>query len=42
MNKVSELLKVAEQVGIDKGDIPDLTKVQSDERHWALLPLTHA
>jgi len=24
--KVSELLKVAEQVGIDKGDIPDLTK----------------
>jgi len=33
MNKVSELLKVAEQVGIDKGDIPDLTKVQSDERH---------
>ena len=27
MTKVSELLKVAEQVGIDKGDIPDLTKV---------------
>ncbi|XP_060092589.1 clathrin coat assembly protein AP180 [Heteronotia binoei] len=27
MTRVSEFLKVAEQVGIDKGDIPDLTQV---------------
>lgn len=40
--KVSELLKVAEQVGIDKGDIPDLTKAPSSlldalEQHIASL-----
>ena len=40
MNKVSEMLKVAEQVGIDKGDIPDLTKAPSSlldalEQHLA-------
>lgn len=29
MEKVSEFLKVAEQVGIEKGDIPDLTQVRS-------------
>lgn len=34
MNKVSELLKVAEQVGIDKGDIPDLTKVMEGLFYW--------
>jgi len=28
-SKVSDLLKVAEQVGIDKGEIPDLTKAPS-------------
>ncbi|XP_019375961.1 PREDICTED: clathrin coat assembly protein AP180 isoform X12 [Gavialis gangeticus] len=27
MTRVSEFLKVAEQIGIDKGDIPDLTQV---------------
>ena len=27
MDRVSEFLKVAENVGIDKGEIPDLTKV---------------
>ena len=27
MDRVAEFLKVAENVGIDKGDIPDLTKV---------------
>ncbi|XP_047414041.1 clathrin coat assembly protein AP180 isoform X5 [Sciurus carolinensis] len=29
MTRVSEFLKVAEQVGIDKGDIPDLTQAPS-------------
>ncbi|XP_076826186.1 phosphatidylinositol-binding clathrin assembly protein LAP-like [Clavelina lepadiformis] len=29
MSKVSDLLKVAEQVGIDKGEIPDLTRAPS-------------
>lgn len=29
MDNVSEFLKVAENVGIDKGDIPDLTKAPS-------------
>ncbi|XP_076371714.1 phosphatidylinositol-binding clathrin assembly protein LAP-like [Tachypleus tridentatus] len=29
MNKVAEFLKVAEDIGIDKGDIPDLTKAPS-------------
>lgn len=29
MDKVGEFLKVAENVGIDKGDIPDLTKAPS-------------
>lgn len=29
MDRVSEFLKVAENVGIDKGDIPDLTKAPS-------------
>jgi hypothetical protein len=29
MDKVAEFLKVAENVGIDKGDIPDLTKAPS-------------
>ena len=42
MNKVSEMLKVAEQVGIDKGDIPDLTKAPNSlldalEQHLAHL-----
>lgn len=27
MDRVGEFLKVAENVGIDKGEIPDLTKV---------------
>jgi len=29
MDRVGEFLKVAENVGIDKGEIPDLTKVCS-------------
>lgn len=29
MDRVGEFLKVAENVGIDKGEIPDLTKVYS-------------
>ncbi|XP_013385123.1 phosphatidylinositol-binding clathrin assembly protein isoform X4 [Lingula anatina] len=42
MDKVSEFLKVAEQVGIDKGDIPDLAKAPSSlldalEQHLASL-----
>nr|XP_026693570.1 phosphatidylinositol-binding clathrin assembly protein LAP-like [Ciona intestinalis] len=42
MEKVSEMLKVAEQVGIDKGDIPDLTKAPSSlldalEQHLAAM-----
>ena len=42
MNKVSDMLKVAEQVGIDKGDIPDLTNAPSSlldalEQHLAHL-----
>lgn len=28
MDRVAEFLKVAENVGIDKGDIPDLTRVR--------------
>ena len=28
MDRVGEFLKVAENVGIDKGEIPDLTKVR--------------
>uniref|UniRef100_H2Y6B5 ENTH domain-containing protein n=1 Tax=Ciona savignyi TaxID=51511 RepID=H2Y6B5_CIOSA len=42
MEKVSEMLKVAEQVGIDKGDIPDLTKAPNSlldalEQHLAAM-----
>ncbi|CAL8074803.1 unnamed protein product [Orchesella dallaii] len=42
MDKVSEFLKVAEAVGIDKGEIPDLTKAPSSllealEQHLATL-----
>ena len=42
MNRVSEMLRVAEQVGIDKGDIPDLTKAPNSlldalEQHLAQL-----
>ncbi|XP_017775111.1 PREDICTED: phosphatidylinositol-binding clathrin assembly protein LAP-like isoform X6 [Nicrophorus vespilloides] len=42
MDRVGEFLKVAENVGIDKGDIPDLTKVPSSllealEQHLAAL-----
>ncbi|XP_055378095.1 phosphatidylinositol-binding clathrin assembly protein LAP isoform X16 [Condylostylus longicornis] len=42
MDKVGEFLKVAENVGIDKGDIPDLTKAPSSlldalEQHLAQL-----
>ncbi|XP_046435379.1 phosphatidylinositol-binding clathrin assembly protein LAP isoform X15 [Neodiprion virginianus] len=42
MNSVGEFLKVAENVGIDKGDIPDLTKAPSSlldalEQHLASL-----
>uniref|UniRef100_A0A0L8GFG0 AP180 N-terminal homology (ANTH) domain-containing protein n=1 Tax=Octopus bimaculoides TaxID=37653 RepID=A0A0L8GFG0_OCTBM len=42
MDKVSEFLKVAENVGIDKGDIPDLAKAPSSlldalEQHYASL-----
>merc|ERR1712071_73046 len=29
MDRVAEFLKVAENVGIDKGDIPDLTRVNN-------------
>ena len=29
MDRVAEFLKVAENVGIDKGDIPDLTRVRT-------------
>lgn len=29
MDRVGEFLKVAENIGIDKGDIPDLTKAPS-------------
>ena len=29
MERVSEFLKTAEDIGIDKGDIPDLTKAPS-------------
>ncbi|KAF7247033.1 hypothetical protein EYD10_06997 [Varanus komodoensis] len=38
MTRVSEFLKVAEQVGIDKGDIPDLTQAYEsaeDENIWS-------
>ncbi|GAB1294502.1 Clathrin coat assembly protein AP180 [Apodemus speciosus] len=38
MTRVSEFLKVAEQVGIDKGDIPDLT--QAPSRSGAPSPLS--
>ena len=27
MDRVAEFLKIAENIGIDKGDIPDLTRV---------------
>lgn len=42
MDRVGEFLKVAENVGIDKGDIPDLTKAPSSlldalEQHLAVL-----
>ncbi|XP_017037532.1 phosphatidylinositol-binding clathrin assembly protein LAP isoform X10 [Drosophila kikkawai] len=42
MDRVGEFLKVAENVGIDKGDIPDLTKAPSSlldalEQHLATL-----
>lgn len=42
MDRVAEFLKVAESVGIDKGDIPDLTKAPSSlldalEQHLATL-----
>uniref|UniRef100_T1PJC6 ANTH domain protein n=1 Tax=Musca domestica TaxID=7370 RepID=T1PJC6_MUSDO len=42
MDRVGEFLKVAENVGIDKGDIPDLTKAPSSlldalEQHLAAL-----
>ena len=42
MNRVSEMLKVADQVGVDKGDIPDLTKAPNSlldalEQHLAHL-----
>lgn len=42
MDRVAEFLKVAENVGIDKGDIPDLTKAPSSllealEQHLATL-----
>lgn len=42
MDRVAEFLKVAENVGIDKGDIPDLTKAPSSlldalEQHLAAL-----
>nr|AAF14287.1 clathrin assembly protein AP180 [Doryteuthis pealeii] len=42
MDKVSEFLKVAENVGIDKGDIPDLARAPSSlldalEQHYASL-----
>ena len=42
MNKVAEFLKVAENVGIDKGEIPDLTKAPSSlleamEQHLAAM-----
>lgn len=42
MDRVGEFLKVAENVGIDKGDIPDLTKAPSSlldalEGHLATL-----
>ncbi|XP_023702302.1 phosphatidylinositol-binding clathrin assembly protein isoform X2 [Cryptotermes secundus] len=42
MDRVAEFLKVAENVGIDKGDIPDLTKAPSSlldalEQHLASL-----
>lgn len=29
MDRVGEFLKVAENIGIDKGEIPDLTKVST-------------
>ena len=32
MDRVAEFLKVAENVGIDKGDIPDLTRVNYFEK----------
>lgn len=36
MDRVAEFLKVAENVGIDKGDIPDLTKVTSKiPKEWS-------
>lgn len=43
MDRVAEFLKVAENVGIDKGDIPDLTRVRvlvkNDELHTKGLSL---
>lgn len=32
MDRVAEFLKVAENVGIDKGDIPDLTRVRKTRK----------
>ncbi|XP_078699368.1 phosphatidylinositol-binding clathrin assembly protein LAP-like isoform X28 [Branchiostoma floridae x Branchiostoma belcheri] len=37
MDKVSDFLKTAEQVGIDKGEIPDLTKVSQAQAPASLL-----
>lgn len=42
MTRISEFLKVAEQVGIDRGDIPDLSQAPSSlldalEQHLASL-----
>ena len=30
MDRVAEFLKIAENIGIDKGDIPDLTRVSQE------------
>ncbi len=34
MDRVGEFLKVAENIGIDKGEIPDLTKVRIAISDW--------
>ncbi|GLV36028.1 like-AP180 [Carabus blaptoides fortunei] len=46
MDRVGEFLKVAENIGIDKGDIPDLTKAPNSlldalEQHLASLEALH-
>nr|XP_015920631.2 phosphatidylinositol-binding clathrin assembly protein isoform X6 [Parasteatoda tepidariorum] len=42
MDRVAEFLKVAENIGIDKGDIPDLTKLAQRFGNLPIFSSTHA